>query len=101
MIQVFKSVKGFSRVNANNWFDLKDPNNLRPTRANTMIDESGESRKSFIMNLPPCRLDIRKHFFCARVVREWNSIPEVAKNANSINKFKNLYDGFESSKNNT
>ena len=101
MIQVFKSVKGFSRVNANNWFDLKDPNNLRPTRANTMIDESGESRKSFIMNLPPCRLDIRKHFFCARVVREWNSIPEVAKNANSINEFKNLYDGFESSKNNT
>ena len=100
MIQVFKAVKGFSRVNAGEWFDLKDPENIRPTRANTTISELGENRKSFIMNIPACRLDVRKNFFSVRVVKEWNSIPEAAKNAKTVNEFKNLYDGFVLSKNN-
>ena len=99
MIQVFKAVKGISRVNADDWFDLKDVENMRPTRANTMITESGESKKLYVMNQPSCRLDVWKNFFTVRIVNEWNALPEAAKNATTTNAFKNTYDKFQMSKN--
>ena len=98
MIQVFKAVKGISRVNVDVWFDLKDPDNMRPTRANTMITESGETKKSYVMNQSTCRLDLRKNFFSQRVVNDWNALPEDAKQARTTNEFKNIYDRYQSRK---
>ena len=34
------------------------------------------------------RLDIRKYFFSARVVDEWNSLTSETGNASSLNNFK-------------
>ena len=91
-IQTFKAIKGFSRVEPDEWFSLKDPTITRPTRANTVVTELGETMKAHVMNMPVCRLDVRKNFYNVRIVKEWNSLPENAKNAKSINEFKNLYD---------
>ena len=96
-IQTFKAVKGISRVESNEWFSMKDPENTRPTRANTYISDTGETKKTHIMNVPSCRLDVRKNFYNVRITKEWNSLPETTKNAKSTNEFKNLYDKQETS----
>ena len=90
-IQTFKAIKGFSRVDSDEWFSFKDPDNMRPTRSNTTVTELGESKKTHIMNVPACRLDVRKNFYSLRITRTWNNLPEQARNAKSINEFKNWY----------
>ena len=35
------------------------------------------------------RLDIRKHFFCNRVIRMWNNLPESVVSLNFLEKFRN------------
>ena len=96
-IQTFKAVKGISRVDSEKWFSMKDTNSMRPTRANTTMSETGPKTKSHIMNVPACRLDIRKNFYSVRIVNEWNCLPEEIKSAKSTNQFKNLYDKTETS----
>ena len=91
-IQAFKAIKGISRVNHNEWFSMKDPTTMRPTRSNTTVTETGETTKSHVMNIPACRLDIRKNSYSVRIGSEWNGLPESLKNAKSTNEFKNLYD---------
>ena len=79
---------GISRVESNEWFSMKDPENTRPTRANTYTSDSGEMKKTHIMNVPSCRLDVRKNFYNVRITKEWNSLPETTKNAKSTNEFE-------------
>ena len=38
------------------------------------------------------RLDTRKFFFANRVTWTWNDLPNSAKEAASVNSFKNMYD---------
>ena len=78
MIEVFKILKGFSKVNYNKWFTLSV--NSR-TRGHSL--KLAKSRS---------RLDIRKNFFSQRVVNEWNSLPCEVVEAESVNAFKNRYD---------
>ena len=59
------------------------------------MTETGVMSKTHIMNIPACRLDVRKNFFNVRLINEWNSLPEQTKNAKSTNQFKNLYDKSE------
>ena len=65
---------------------------MKSTRSNTIVTDSGETKKSHVMNVQSCRLDIRKNFYSTRVVKEWNNLPEHIKCAKSTNAFKNLYD---------
>ena len=51
------------------------------------------------MNLQSCRLNVRKNFFNAQILTDWNALPEAVKNATTTNSFKNLYDNFKTSKN--
>ena len=95
-IQTYKAVKGISRVDSEKWFSMKDPTNMRPTRANTTMSETGPKTKSHVMNIPACRL--QKNFYSVRIVNEWNGLPEETKSAKSTNHFKNLYDKTETSK---
>ena len=98
IIQTFKAVKGINRVDADSWFDMKNPENMRPTRSNTTVSESGAIPKTHVMNVPTSRLDARKNFYNARIVKEWNGLPESLKNAKSTNEFKNLFDKHVSGK---
>ena len=78
MIEVFKILKGFTKVNFNTWFKLSDNNRTRGHRYKLEKSRS--------------RLDIRKHFFSQRVVNAWNKLPSEVVESESINTFKNKYD---------
>jgi len=39
-----------------------------------------------------CRLDLRRHFFCERVVDRWNRLDQRIIDSTSINAFKNGLD---------
>ncbi len=85
MIEVFKALKGLSRLDRNKLFSL---NTLKLTRGHEF-------------KLAKCRsrLDIRKHFFSQRIVNEWNRLPGSVVSAETVNSFKNRYDKFVSSSN--
>ena len=80
LIEVFKIVRGFSRVDSKYFFNFC---NIRRTRGH-----------SYKMNKDRSRLDIRKFFFSQRVVNKWNSLPVDVVEALSVNSFKNRYDKF-------
>ena len=82
MIEVFKFLKDINKTDSGQWFHLA--NNVR-TRGHRLKLVKNRSR-----------LDIRKNFFSQRVVNDWNSLPEVVVEAESINSFKNRYDKFVS-----
>ena len=57
-----------------------------------MLSVSGQSRTrghSQKLNKYWSRIDIRKFFFTSRVVTMWNSLPECAISAPSVNAFEN------------
>ena len=62
LIEVFKIVKGISRVQHTTFFKLDEKRRTRGHTYKLVKDRS--------------RLDIRKHFFSQRVVSEWNKLPE-------------------------
>ena len=78
LIEVFKIVKGFEKVNSSLFFEKQ--RNVR-TRGHP-----------FRFYKPNCRLDIRKYFFSQRVISEWNSLPLEAVTADTVNTFKNKID---------
>ena len=82
LIEVFKMLKGFSKVDYKHYFQLVD-NSI--TRGNKY--KLAKSRS---------RLDIRKYFFSQRVVNEWNKLPDSVVEAESVNSFKNKYDSYVS-----
>jgi len=80
LIELFKIVRGFSRVDSNYFLNFC---NIRRIRGH-----------SYEMNKDRSRLDIRKFFFSQRVVNKWNSLPVDVVEAVSVNSFKNRYDKF-------
>ena len=82
LIEVFKILRGFSKVDQKHFFHLAENNRTRGNRYKLAKSRS--------------RLDLRKHFFSQRVVGEWNKLPNSVVEAESINSFKNKYDSFVS-----
>lgn len=80
LIEVFKMIKGLNKTDYRKFFTLVRNNRTRG------------HRYKFIKNRS--RLDIRKHFFSQRVVNEWNALPEIVVESESVNSFKNNYDKF-------
>jgi hypothetical protein len=81
MIQAFKIIRGFDKVDSTTWFQevdvsirtsrsAADPLNLRPQAA---------------------RLETRRNFFSNRVVEAWNLIPGDIKRSKTVSSFKNAY----------
>ena len=104
VIQAFKVLNGMSRVDKNEWFNLRENEEIRSTRANTCMTEEGAVRRENVMHMESVRLETRKNFFNVRVAKEWNRIPDRVKNQQSINAFKNAYDKWnreEKQRNNT
>ena len=83
LVQTFKIIKGFDRVNRDIWFEFVGPDNPRPTRLT-----------SHHFNIIPkrSRTDPRLNFFSNRVVNSWNALPAEIKDAKSPNMFKNMLD---------
>ena len=79
MVQTFKIIKGYDRVDSSTLFNLVGPNIIRPTRY---------TNSEF--NIIPTRsnLDIRRNFYTNRVAATWNNLPVELKNARSVTSFK-------------
>jgi len=41
-----------------------------------------------------CHCDLRKYFFCTRMINTWNSLPESVISASTTDSFKNKLDKF-------
>ena len=80
LIEVFKMLKGFSKIDYRQFFKLAENSRTR-----------GHSYK---LVLSRSRLEVRKHFFSQRVVSEWNKLPTSVVEATSVNCFKNKYDNY-------
>ena len=96
MIETFKVVKGFTKVDKNEWFVFRNPDETRRTRSTASISDQGSiEMRSDVMFRENVNLEIRRNFFNVRVVKEWNQIPDVVKSAATINAFKNAYDNWK------
>ena len=89
MIQYFKCVKGFNKIE---WFN---PNTVTSSislfgPASGIRGNKHRLNRQFIRNFPQ-----RENFFTNRIVPYWNILPEEVVNARSVNSFKKRYDEFK------
>ena len=91
MIEVFKVVNGIDRVEKEKWFSLVREE-ARMTRQNSVVTEEGRERRAQVLEREHFNLEVRRHFFNVRVVKTWNSLPELVKEATNVNCFKNRID---------
>ena len=75
LIELFKMVRGISRVPLQTFFKLADGSITRGHRWRLVKEYS--------------RCDARLYFFSVRVLNRWNSLPQSAVEATSVNCFKN------------
>ena len=80
LIQVFKLIKGFDKIDYHKFFQLADNTRTRGHRFKIVKVRS--------------RLDIRNKFFSQRVVNSWNALPADVVEAETVNSFKNRLDKF-------
>ena len=78
LIEVFKILKGFTKVDYRKWFKLSPER--RTTGHRYKLIKTG------------CKKDTRKYFFSQRVINQWNQLPEDVVEATSVNMFKNRLD---------
>ena len=83
LIQAFKIINGFDKVDYTTWFNIVGNNPLRTTRST-----------GYHKNLTGVRsnTEIRKNFFTNRVIPLWNALPESVKESRSVKMFKNRLD---------
>ena len=98
MIEVFKTLKGFNRVDKRDWFLMAESGEMRATRASVTITDGRVERNECKIYKPPARCEIRNNFFTVRVVRPWNDLPETLKSQKTINGFKTAYDKWAKTK---
>ena len=90
-IETFKTLKGFNRVQKENWFkEISD--NARPTRMTSTVQGGQVVKKEAVLEVERSRLEIRRNFFSTRAAKEWNELPESVKKSTSVNGFKDSYD---------
>ena len=92
MIETYKTLNGFNRVEKTNWFQFRDSSSNRATRSTVSITNNEQHERSNVLFKESVRLDTRKNFFSVQVVDKWNQIPDKVKEQKSINSFKNEYD---------
>ena len=74
LIQIFKIIKGYDRVNPYQFFHFEDGGRTR-----------GHSKKIKKVRF---NLKIRQNSFSIRAINNWNGLPEEAVSATSVNMFK-------------
>ena len=93
MVEAFKTLRGINTVEADGWFKTVSED-ARPTRANAIIGEEGETRRELVLEVERSRLDVRKNSYTVRAAKAWNDVPEATKKQTNTNAFKNLYDAW-------
>ena len=83
LIETFKIIQGYNKVDRKIWFELNCDTERRSTRSTNKPNNIVKNRSN---------MDVRKNFFSQRVVDPWNSLPEEIQNAKSVAQFKHLYD---------
>ena len=78
LIETYKILKGLERLDAGRLFP--------------MLGESRTRGHSLRIRGRPFRMEMRKNFFSQRVVNLWNSLPQKAVEANSLDAFKRELD---------
>ena len=80
LIQVFRIVRGFDKVEFEELFELDDGGGhvLR-----------GHNWK---LEVKRCRLQVRKCFFTQRIINVWNKLPEYVVESSSVVMFKKRFD---------
>lgn len=79
LVQVFKIVGGFDKVQVEEFFTVQPEERPYRTRRH------GEG---LLLEQPRCRGAVRENFFSQRVVTKWNMLPAAIKMANTVAKFK-------------
>ena len=82
MIEVFKLVKGLSKIDSSKLLCFSSN-----TRTRGHLYKLDKNRPT---------LELRKHFFSHRVVNNWNSLSADVVESESVNMFKNRYDKINS-----
>ena len=80
LIETFKIIKGFSKVDYSKWFTLSHNHRTRGPRYKLIKSK--------------CKLNVRRNFFSQCVVNAWNKLPTDVVEATSVNMFKNRYDKY-------
>ena len=81
MIQTFKILHGFDRVDEKQWFERANTNGGQ-MRTRIQADDLNLRQKFG-------NTETRRNFFSERVVLNWNSIPRDLKTAKTVGSFKN------------
>lgn len=85
MIEVFKILNHYENIDAGQFFKVAT------TTTNTQVQTRGHHMK---LIKPRHRTTKRNNFFNARVINQWNSLPENVVTSSSVNAFKNNYDNY-------
>ena len=91
MIEVFKVMKGISRVKKEEWFEMVEEGQ-RNMRQNAEVEGGAVERRQDVIRKERFKLDVRKNFFTVRVADVWNRLPTHVKNASNVNMFKSRID---------
>ncbi len=79
--EVQKLVRSPYNVKSDTWFKMASDGE-RVTRA---------AADPLNLRIPAPRLEVRKNFFSQRVPEDWNRIPPMVKNAETVKAFRNAY----------
>jgi ribonucleases P/MRP protein subunit RPP40 len=79
LVQTFKIIRGFDKVDLTTWFTLVGDNPARITR---------DTSDPLNIVRQVVRTEIRRHFFSNRVIDHWNSLPSEIKLSSSVHSFK-------------
>ena len=85
LVQVFKIIHGYDKVDRETWFNLAGAAPARVTRGTS--DPLNIVQKM-------AATDPRKNFFSLRVTRAWNELPSELKRAPSVESFKRQIDSY-------
>ena len=92
MIETYKTINGFNRVDKKNWFCFRDQSNSKATRSMVSVLGLEQRERKNVLFKETIRLDTRKNCVSVRVVDQRNAIPDKIKTQKSINGFKDKYD---------
>ena len=84
LIEVFKMIKGLNKSDYTRFFTLAQNNRTRGHALKIIKNRS--------------RVNVRKNFFSQRVVNDWNALPVLVVDSESVNSFKNNYDKYVGNK---
>ena len=100
MIETFRTMTGFNRVDKSTWFRFRNSYNARATRSTVSVTYDGQEEGEDVIFMENVKRDTRKKFFTlttrianrANNANNWNKIPDEVKRQKKINAFKNSYD---------